>query len=154
LYPILKLALKLDCFIMYMGICRRMSFTCSLRESFEMKRDFRRWVLVSGKGCKIETCSFPFYFLLSKLDIKSRKGFLVPGSPELLVVAAALQNRSWELSPPLLRPAPPPSLRFRQALGRAVQGQLAASLPAAHRCPAARDCRVFSGELSFDGHPG
>lgn len=121
LYPILKLALKVAYFIKYLGICRRMSFTCSSCESFERERDFRRWMLVSGEGGKIEGGSFPFCFLLSNLDIKSRKGFLVPSSPELfLAAAAALQNWSWELSPPLLRPTPPPSLGFRAAPGWAV----------------------------------
>lgn len=154
LYPILKLALKVAYFIKHLGICRRMSFTCSSCESFERERDFRRWMLVSGEGGKIEGGSFPSCFLLSNLDIKSRKGFLVPSSPELfLAAAAALQNWSWELSPPLLRPTPPPSLGFRAAPGWAVQGQLAAPLTVAHRCSAARDWRVFFGELSFNGHP-
>lgn len=40
-------------------------------------------MVVSGKGCKIARCSFPFCFLLSKLDVKRRKGFLVRSSPEL-----------------------------------------------------------------------
>lgn len=96
-----------------------------------MEGDFHRWMFVSGKSCKIEIHSFPFCFVLYKLDTKSRKGFLMPKSPELLA-AAALQNWSWELSPPppppLLRPTPPPSLAFRLALGWAVQGQLAAAL--------------------------
>lgn len=57
LHPVLKPAY----FTMCLGICR-ISFTCSQCESFEMERDFRRWMLVSGKGCKIERHSFVVFF--------------------------------------------------------------------------------------------
>lgn len=96
-----------------------------------MEGDFCRWMFMSGKGCKIERHFFLFCFVIYEMDTKSRKGFLVPNSPELLAAAAALQNWSWELSPPPLRPTPPPSLAIRLVLGWAVQGQLAVPLTSA-----------------------
>lgn len=92
---------------MCLGICR-MFFTCSLGEFFKMERDFRRWMLVVARVVKYRR-SVPLCSLLSMLD-KRRRGFLVPSRPELfLAAAAALQNSSGELSPPPLRPTPPPA---------------------------------------------